>query len=72
MLASSSFVLAILSSSISSIMIALPLSLIIEGCDSYGILNSLGSYTTTPLALGLVVVVIISAVVRTLGLAALI
>ncbi|GKC73730.1 hypothetical protein Tco_1119613 [Tanacetum coccineum] len=74
MLASSSCFLASLSSSIrtsGSIMIALPLSLIIEGCDSCGVLNLLGSCTGTPLALGLVVVVV-AAVVTTLGLAALI
>ncbi|GJT68471.1 reverse transcriptase domain-containing protein [Tanacetum coccineum] len=49
-----------------------PLSLEIEGCTSCGALKSLGSCTTTPLALGLVVVVVVAAVVTTLGLAALV
>ncbi|GKG03320.1 hypothetical protein Tco_0310956, partial [Tanacetum coccineum] len=40
--------------------------------DSCGVLNSLGSYTITPPTLGLVVVVVVAAVVTTLGLAALI
>ncbi|GJW63490.1 hypothetical protein Tco_0115374 [Tanacetum coccineum] len=50
-----------------SILIPLPLSLIIERCASYGVLNSLGSCTTTHLALGLVVVVVVAAVVTNLG-----
>ncbi|GJU29760.1 hypothetical protein Tco_1173349 [Tanacetum coccineum] len=52
-----------LSSFLRSIIIPFPLSLELEGYVSCGTLNSLGSCTTTPLALGLVVVAVVATVV---------